>query len=141
MNRRRLIAACVALCLALTGGLNPAFAGGLVSTERVVDAVAAPAPTRTAGPALSPEAERMLLTSALVAAGVERAQAETRLAALTDAEVGQLRQNIDTAPAGGLWFVPFLLVAAVIGALIGSRESSGKTTTDLFGHPRVATAP
>jgi hypothetical protein len=36
------------------------------------------------------------------ALGVEAAQLETRLAALTDAELNQLAQDIDTAPAGGV---------------------------------------
>ena len=140
MNRR-LIVSSVALCVALTGGLNPALAGGLIATERVVEQSAASLGARAGITSASAESERASLATALVSAGVERAQAESRLAALTETEIGQLRQNIDSAPAGGLWFVPFLLVAVVIGALIGTREPSGKATTDLFGHPRIATAP
>ncbi|MFG5408242.1 hypothetical protein ABXN37_09125 [Piscinibacter sakaiensis] len=53
--------------------------------------------------------------------------------ALTDAEVARLVRELATAPAGGLWFVPFLVVAAVVGALIGSRASNAKASSDLFG--------
>ncbi len=136
MNRRHsLLASWIALSMAFTGALNPAFAGGLVSTERVVERSSTSTPAADQASA----AQRAALLTTLVAAGVEPAHAATRLAALTDAEIGELERNIASAPAGGLWFVPFLVVAAVIGALISSRSSSGKTTTDLFGNPRVAT--
>lgn len=36
------------------------------------------------------------------ALGVEQAQVEARLAALTDSELNQLAQDIDSAPAGGV---------------------------------------
>ena len=138
MNRRRTLLTCVALCLALTTGLKPAWAGGLISTERLVQQAASEPATATIGSA----AQRSVLAATLVSAGVDREQAQTRLAALTDAEITELQQNIDRAPAGGLWFVPFLLVAAVIGALIGTREGSGvKPATNLFGQPVIATAP
>ena len=60
---------------------------------------------------------------------------------MSDAEIAELTLRIDSAPAGGLWFVPFLVVAAVIGVLISTREapaSTGPTRTDLFGRPLIA---
>lgn len=138
MNRRPILMTCVALCLALTTGLKPAWAGGLISTERLLQQT----PTESATPTINPADQRSMLAVALVSAGVDREQAQTRLAALTDAEIAELKQNIDRAPAGGLWFVPFLLVAAVIGALIGTREGSGgKPATNLFGQPVIASVP
>jgi hypothetical protein len=53
------------------------------------------------------------------ALGVEPAQIEARLAALTDAELNQLAQDIDSAPAGGVLevigivFVVLLILEAV----------------------------
>lgn len=128
----------LAVCIAISGAVQPVSAAGLVPTERV----AAPA---SAAPlsALAASAQRLALLEGMVAAGVDRVHAEARLNALTDTEIGRLSQQIDTAPAGGLWFAPFLLVAVVIGALIGSRSpNASASSTDLFGRPRsVAAAP
>lgn len=138
-RRSSSIALGIALCLALTGTFQPALAGGLISTEQVV---AQPAASATDAARSGAAAQRQALVEALVAAGVDRAHAQGRLAALTDVEVATLTTRYETAPAGGLWFAPFLLVAMVIGALIGSREQSAGTSTDLFGRPRsVAAAP
>lgn len=132
------IALGLALCLAFTGVAQPALAGGLISTEQVVARPAAGADAAATGMA----AQRRALVDGMVAAGVERRHAQDRLDALTDAEVASLTNRVDTAPAGGLWFAPFLLVAVVIGALIGSREQSAGAPTDLFGRPRnVASNP
>ena len=137
---RRIIASSIALCLVCSSGFNPALAGGLISTERVAEQ-ATDQPASTAAVRV-PAAEREALASALTRAGADASQLHSRLDSLTDAEVAQLRQTLDTAPAGGLWFVPFLVVAAVIGVLIGSREpSAGKPSTNLFGYPQIATAP
>lgn len=141
MRRRHpLVASCVAISLTLTGTLSPALAGGLIPTEQVVTQ-SAPTPARL--PTSAVAAERAELMTALVAGGVEPGQARARVAALTDAEIDQLARNLDSAPAGGLWFIPFLMVAAMIGALIGIREpGAGGAATDLFGRPRsVAVTP
>lgn len=128
----------LAVCIAISGTVQPAFAAGLVPTERI-------APTAQATPlsAQAVSAQRLGLLEGMVAAGVERGQAQARLDALTDTDIGRLSQQIDAAPAGGMWFAPFLLVAVVIGALIGSRSPNASTSsTDLFGRPRnVAAAP
>lgn len=155
---RRAVASCVCLSLALSGFSAPALAQGLIPTERLVAAPgpAAPAeapaaalpaaggsPAQAARPPLPTLAERIArraaLNDALVAGGVEPAQAQARVAALTDAEIARLSAEFDSAPAGGMWFVPFLVVAAMIGALIGTREpgaSSRQASSDLFGRPR-----
>ncbi|MBL8304219.1 MAG: PA2779 family protein, partial [Ideonella sp.] len=125
-----------ALCLALTGAAQPALAGGLISTEQVAVRTAAGGDTAATGIA----AQRRVLVDGMVAAGVDRRHAQDRLDALTDAEVADLTSRYDSAPAGGLWFAPFLLVAVVIGALIGSRERSAGAPTDLFGRPRTVAA-
>lgn len=138
--QRRLspIALGMALCLAITGASQPVLAGGLIPTEQVVVRPATGGDPATMGIA----AQRRALVDGMVAAGVERRHAQDRLDALTDAEVANLTSRYASAPAGGLWFAPFLLVAVVIGALIGSREQSAGAPTDLFGRPRnVAATP
>lgn len=149
MHRRSsTIVHALALSVALSGALSPAQAGGLISTERAAAQEAAAAPDASIGsaavaPALA-AAQRSRLQATLVEGGVDAGQAALRLAALSDAEVAELTHRIDNAPAGGLWFMPFLVVAAVIGVLISTREAgpSGPATTDLFGRPRsIATAP
>ena len=131
----------MALCLALTGAFQPALAGGLITTEQVVTRPA-PAGAGAAVAGSAAAAQRQALVDALVAAGVERGHAQSRMDALTDAEVANLSSRYAAAPAGGLWFAPFLLVAMVIGALIGTREQSAGAPTDLFGRPRnVAAVP
>lgn len=139
MQRRRSpIALGMALCLAITGACPPALAAGLIPTEQVVVREVAAGDVVSASVA----AQRRMLVDGMVAAGVERAHAQQRLDALTDAEVTRLSSRLETAPAGGLWFAPFLVVAMVIGALIGSRERSAGAPTDLFGRPQnVAAVP
>lgn len=140
MQRRHSpIALGMALCLTLTGAFQPALAGGLIPTEQVA-AVRPATPGEVVSATVA--AQRRALVDGLVAAGVERGHAQERLDALTDAEVANLTSRYATAPAGGLWFGPFLLVAVVIGALIGTRERSAGAPTDLFGRPRtVASMP
>lgn len=141
MRRRHSLVVClVAGSLALSAAVHPAFANGLIPTERL----AAPAPTAQADASAAADrsgSQRAGVEAALIQAGVEAAHARARVAALTDAEIASLDQRIATLPAGGVWFMPFLLVAAVIGVLIGTRDSTAgprpATSTDLFGHPRA----
>lgn len=143
LRHQTIVANTLALCLTLSAGFNPAFGSGLIPTERLVAPVSST--SEAAESQGSIQDRRARLQSALVAAGVDASHAQTRLADLTDAEVADLSQRIDSAPAGGVWFLPFLLVAAVIGVLIGTRSPQGRSdapSTDLFGRPRnLATAP
>ncbi len=138
-RRHSIVVTALAVCLTFTGSFNPAFAGGLIPTESLVAPMEVVAPQSD-----SARIQRDQLHTALVAAGVEPVHARQRLAVLSDAEVARLSQELHDAPAGAAWFMPFLLVAAVIGVLITSRSvESPKTlpTTDLFGRPRIAVAP
>jgi hypothetical protein len=136
----------VATCLLLASIAQPAVAGGLIATERV----AATLPDSRSAVTIAQDAaaaQRAALSAALVRGGVAQRQADARLAALTDVEVAELTDRYASAPAGGMWFAPFLLVAMVIGALIrkGESERAGGQAdidTDLFGRPRnIAAAP
>lgn len=137
------VAVLLSMSLLLGAAFQPAQAAGLIGTERVVQ----PAPVAAAAltvPAFDPNAPpRAVLLQAMLQAGVEPAQAQARVAALTDAEVAALSTHFDQAPAGGLWFAPFLVVAIVIGALIGVRsQGADASATDFFGRPRkVAATP
>lgn len=139
-----LMAYLLAVGIACSGLVQPATAGGLIATERVA-APSADARSAAVVAADAAQTQRAALALALVRGGVDPQQAQARLAALTDAEVAALTAQYGQAPAGGLWFAPFLIVAVVIGALIGQNERAGKSAesdTDLFGRPRtIATAP
>ncbi len=146
MRRRHpIIVSLVAVSLALSAGFNPALANGLIPTERLAGQRTAEAVAATASASDTAQTQRASIEATLIEAGVDATQARARVDALTDAEVLDLSQRIATAPAGGAWFLPFLLVAAVIGVLIGTRESQAGTrpaTTNLFGHPRtIANVP
>ena len=139
-----IVTAVLAICLMLSASFNPAFGSGLISTERLVSASPSAASDGSVQ-ASTVQEQRDALQATLVAAGVDPSHAGARLAALTDVEVAALSRQFDSAPAGGLWFMPFLVVAAVIGLLIGTRSaqaSEATPSTDLFGRPRnLATAP
>lgn len=134
----------VAFCIACSALAQPAAAAGLIPTERFAAEAVEPRPA-TVIAADAAQAQRAALALALARAGVDPQHAQARLAALTDAEIAELTHRYASAPAGGLWFAPFLIVAVVIGALIGRNERAAvqaEPETDLFGRPRtLATAP
>lgn len=127
----------LSVSLVFSAGMQPAQAAGLISTERVVAVSPATEPDTTVRGA----EQRAALLQALASAGVEPVHAQERVAALTDAEIAALSSRFDEAPKGGLWFTPFLVVAIVIGALIGARSRGADSqATDLFGRQRSAAA-
>lgn len=140
MRRRHpTVVSVIAGCLLISSSFNPAFASGLISTERLVGSLPV-AEHKLSEPGDLAQVRRASVEATLVGAGVDPVHARARVEALTDAEIGELSQRITTAPAGGFWFMPFLIVAAVIGVLIGTREAQAGTrpaTTNLFGHPRT----
>ncbi|MEO8280147.1 MAG: PA2779 family protein [Ideonella sp.] len=145
MRRRHpIVVSVIAGCLWISASFNPAFANGLISTERLVGSLPA-GEQQPSQPDNLAHLRRASVEATLVDAGVDPVHAHARVEALTDAEIGELSQRITTAPAGGFWFMPFLIVAAVIGVLIGTREAQAGTrpaTTNLFGHPRtIANSP
>ncbi len=123
--------------LVFSAGMQPAHASGLISTERAVAAGTSSEP----GVAALAASQRGALLQALEAAGVDSSHAQARVAALTDAEIAALSVRFEEEPKGGLWFTPFLVVAIVIGALIGARSRGADSqATDLFGRQRNAAA-
>jgi hypothetical protein len=58
--------------------------------------------------------DREFVRSALVAHGVEPADASARVAALTDAELQTLEQQLEQLPAGGVGFVEVVGIVAIV---------------------------
>ena len=89
---RRMVAGMVIVCLGSTGLVLPAHAG-IVSSEALV---AGTQQERLAG-----LLERSDVRARLQAYGVDPAQAQARVAALSDEEAARLAAQIDELPAGG----------------------------------------
>jgi hypothetical protein len=99
MHIQRFRRACVALVsLSLVSlGLSTPAAAGIVSTGDAVVAVQQP-DHRTAVQGVLARAD---VREQMVALGVSPAEVDSRIAALTDAEVADLASRLDGAPAGG----------------------------------------
>lgn len=68
--------------------------------------------------------EREDVRQALLAAGVDPAQAGERVAALTDSEIGALAARMDEMPAGGdaLGVVAFIFVVLLVTDILGLTD-------------------
>jgi hypothetical protein len=124
MGIERFRRACVALVsLSLVSlGLTAPAAAGVVGTADAV-AAAQPQDHRTAVQDLLARAD---VRGQLVSLGVDPAEVEGRIAALTDAEVAALADRIDGAPAGG----DMLAVVGVLFIVLMILEFTG--TIDIF---------
>lgn len=67
-------------------------------------------------------AKRSWIEQQLVVGGVEAADAATRVAAMTDAQVIQIHQRIDEAPAGGAEVLIIVILILVITELMGYTD-------------------
>ena len=65
--------------------------------------------------------QRAWIREQLVVGGVEAADASMRVAALTDAQVTQIHQRIDEAPAGGNTIIIIILLL-IITELVGFTD-------------------
>jgi len=113
---RRMVAGIVIVCLGGTGLVLPAHAG-IVSSEALV---AGTQQERLAG-----LLERSDVRAQLQAHGVSPAQAQERVAALSDEEAARLAARLDELPAGG-----DLLGAAVLVFLV-------LLFTDVMGYTKI----
>jgi hypothetical protein len=87
----------------------------LVDTEAAADAASA----NSARARLNAVLERGDVQTALRAQGIDPAEAEARVAGLTDAEINQIASRLDELPAGGvLGFVILVLVIVLLVFLI-----------------------
>lgn len=142
----RSIAASLILSLAASGTFAQAHRIGtpaavpLIGTERGSAAGGVSSPSEL-------QAQRSALVHALVATGLSESSARARVQLLSHDEVAGLAGRLNDAPAGGAWFAPFLVVAALIALLISTRDAPADASTsaqdapagsDLFGRPRAA---
>ena len=67
-------------------------------------------------------AKRDWIEEQLVVGGVEAKDAESRVAAMTDAQVVQIHQRIDQAPAGGADALVIVILVLVITELMGYTD-------------------
>ena len=67
-------------------------------------------------------AKRDWIEEQLVGGGVEAKDAESRVAAMTDAQVVQIHQRIDEAPAGGADALVIVILVLVITELMGYTD-------------------
>ena len=117
---RRPLTWAVAACLSFAGFMHPAQAT-VISTADLAAAAApqAPSPAHTQ---LLAALARADVTAALQARGVDPAQVQARVAALSDEEAQLLQQQVDSAPAGAsdlLGTLVFLFVLLLVTDILG----------------------
>jgi hypothetical protein len=110
----------IAVCLSFAGFMHSAQAT-LVSTEQVAasEGVTSAAEQRAYVNSMLTRAD---VAQALQDRGIDLAQAQARVAALTDAEVAHVAHTLDTAPAGAsdvLGTIVFIFVLLLITDILG----------------------
>ena len=117
---RRLLTALVAACVSYAGFVQGANAA-LIGTEQVATSQGLPAEGAARAHVLA-TLERADVVQGLQARGVDPQQVRARVDALSDAEVTQLAQQIDSAPAGAsdvLGIVLTIFVVLLITDILG----------------------
>jgi hypothetical protein len=116
--------ACVAvMCLSLLSvAMPPPAQAGMVTTDRAVSLEMRGAYVDRIAAGLA----RDELRSSMAALGVDPADVEARLAALTDTELAELAGRIDAAPAGG----DVLAIVGIVFLVLLLLEYTG--TIDIF---------
>lgn len=107
---RRVLAGVLAMALALAAQTGAGARAEMVSTGEAIQKYAGP--TDRAG--LLAELERAEIRDRLVAMGIDPAEAEARLAALSDAEIAGMVAQMQADTAGGNPIVGALLTVFVI---------------------------
>ena len=120
LRPRRLLTALVAACVSYTGFVQGANAA-LIGTEQVATSQGLPAEGAARAHVLA-TLERTDVVQGLEARGVDPQQVRARVDALSDTEVAQLAQKIDSAPAGAsdiLGVIVTLFVVLLITDILG----------------------
>lgn len=110
----------LACCLSFAGFMHSAQAA-VIGTEQVL-AAEAPATGSAAQARLLATLQRADVSAALQARGVDLAQAEARVNALSDAEAQQVLERIDADPAGASDFlgtVVFIFLVLLVTDILG----------------------
>ena len=119
---RRVVACLLVLCLSATGTF-PAYAG-IVGTEAVI--------TGVERGQIASVLQRNDVQTRLRAMGVDPAEVQARVAALSDEEAAQLAARLDQLPAGGS---DFLTVALIVFLVLLFTDIMGYTKIFPFTRP------
>ena len=120
MNSRSCI---VLMCVVLiTNAIMPRAQAEVIGTSTVI---ASESMRSTYIDSVRAALDRQQVSERLTALGVDRAQLDARLSALTDAELAQLAQRLDQQPAGGI-----LAVLGIVLVVLLVLEYTG--TIDIF---------
>lgn len=129
-DRFRRMLATVAIALVLVATLPVgALHAGLVTTDEVITQTYDTDATRAK---LSAFMARADVKQQLAALGVEPAEAEARIAALSDDEIQAVAGKIDQLPAGGNIFVTAAIVAGVLLFVLIITDLAGITNVFTF---------
>ena len=118
----RAVACLLVLCLSATGTL-PAYAG-IVATEAVI--------TGVERGRIASVLQRNEVQTRLRAMGVDPAEVQARVAALSDEDAAQLAARLDELPAGGS---DFLLLALIVFLVLLFTDIMGYTKIFPFTRP------
>ena len=117
---KRILAAFLALCMTNLAVVQSAGAAA-IGTQTVIQ-------LEDRAAAISRVQERLArddVRQTLIQLGVDPAQAHERVAALTDAEIAQLDQKLETLPAGGdggWWLLVIVLVVVIVLFAMGKLQ-------------------
>ena len=129
-DRFRRVLAGIAIALVLAASLPVGVAqAGLVTTDEVISQTYDKDATRAKVSAFMARAD---VKQQLAALGVEPAEAEARIAALSDAEIEAVAGKIDQLPAGGSIFVTAAIVAGVLLFVLIITDVAGITNVFTF---------
>jgi hypothetical protein len=112
MMIRRLLTALVAACVSFAGFMHSASAA-LIGTEQVATTQGLVAEGAARAHVLA-TLDRADVVQGLLARGVDPQQVRARVDALSDAEVAQVAQQIDSAPAGASDILGVVLTVFVV---------------------------
>ncbi len=114
MKSKRIVCTALALAMASSAVYVPAAQAALVGTEQAVKAARSDASVAAARQRLATLLQRDDVAGKLSQYGVDTAQARERVAALSDDEVLQLTNRIDSLPAGGTDVLGIALVVFIV---------------------------
>lgn len=115
---KRFLSAFLAASILFTGSIQ-AVQAAMISTEQVAASTSTVTGDQDRARIIS-ALSREDVQSALVARGIDPAQAQSRVALLTDDEASSLASKLDTAPAGGfIGVIVFIFLVLLLTDILG----------------------
>lgn len=101
-------------------GFSSVASAGVIATQQVLSAQQADLDRAT----LQQYLDNEQVSAKLLALGVDRAEVEQRIAAMTDQELAQFNSQLDQLPAGGdvLGIIVLFLIIFIITDIIGATD-------------------